>query len=400
MRHIIHFDGDAFFVSCEQARNPTLKGKPVVTGQEKGIASALSYEAKALGISRGMPISMIRREFPTAIILPGDYHLYAQFASNMYRILKRFTENVEQYSIDECFADISDVPDPVSFGKQMKDTLELELGITFGVGLASTKVLAKIASKMKKPAGYTVLEEGKIPEILKTLPIGKVWGIGRQTVHQMDGYGIDSAFDLYNKPFSWVMEHFHKNLKVIWHELHGTSIHPVNTEREKQQSIMRSRMLRRQTKSFEIIWSECVRHIESICDKARMEGSLCTKVYGFLKTEAFTYSRYEIVLSAPTHDPFVVMKAVKPEVKKRCTGVVYRACGVTLSGLIPAQRVTDTLFENTKDTSSIFGAIDRIQARYGLESIYIAGGLQSKHIRGVEDRSEKRLYLPILGSSI
>src|SRR5688572_2309237 len=98
---ILHIDGDSFFVSCEQSLNPSLRGKPVVTGEEKGIASAMSPEAKKLGIHRGMPVFQIRKLYPETIILPGDYDAYALFAERMYTIVRRHAPLVEEYSIDE-----------------------------------------------------------------------------------------------------------------------------------------------------------------------------------------------------------------------------------------------------------------------------------------------------------
>jgi len=106
-RAILHVDGDAFFASCEVARNPALKGKPVVTGQERGIASALTYEAKALGVVRGMSIREIRKRYPSVVVLPSDYATYSLYSRRMYSIVRRYSPCVDEYSIDECFADLT-----------------------------------------------------------------------------------------------------------------------------------------------------------------------------------------------------------------------------------------------------------------------------------------------------
>src|SRR5438045_3577068 len=104
---IVHVDGDAFFVACEVAKDPSLRGKYVVTGKERGIASALSYEAKARGARRGMQLSEIRKLCPGLIILPSDYETYSLYSERMYNIVRRYTPEVEEYSIDECFGDIT-----------------------------------------------------------------------------------------------------------------------------------------------------------------------------------------------------------------------------------------------------------------------------------------------------
>ena len=104
---ILHMDGDAFFVGCEMAEHSELQGKAVVTGGERGIVTALSYEAKALGVTRGLPIFQLRKLFPSVIIRPGDYQTYARYSQSMFDIVRRYSDDVEEYSIDECFADLT-----------------------------------------------------------------------------------------------------------------------------------------------------------------------------------------------------------------------------------------------------------------------------------------------------
>ena len=104
---IFHVDGDAFFVGVEIAKNPKLRGLPVITGEERGIATALSYEAKALGVTRGMPVFQIKKQFPSVLILPGDYKSYVEYSDKMFAIVGRYAYGVEEYSIDECFADLT-----------------------------------------------------------------------------------------------------------------------------------------------------------------------------------------------------------------------------------------------------------------------------------------------------
>jgi DNA polymerase IV len=101
-RAILHIDADAFFASCEQSRNPRLKGKPVVTGKERGIAASMSYEAKARGVTRGMPVWQIKKVCPDAVLLPSDYETYSLLSLRLFNIVRRYTPDVEEYSIDEC----------------------------------------------------------------------------------------------------------------------------------------------------------------------------------------------------------------------------------------------------------------------------------------------------------
>ena len=159
---ILHIDGDAFFASCEQSRRPKLQGRPVVTGKERGIAASMSYEAKACGVTRGMRISDIRKLCPEAVILPSDYETYSLLSKRFFTIVRRYTPEVEEYSIDECFADVTGLRRPlrmsyIQIAERIKRDLDTELGFTFSVGLAPNKVVAKIASKWQKPSGLTAI---------------------------------------------------------------------------------------------------------------------------------------------------------------------------------------------------------------------------------------------------
>jgi DNA polymerase-4/DNA polymerase V len=185
-RAILHIDGDAFFASCEQSRRPQLQGRPVVTGKERGIAASMSYEAKARGVRRGMRLSEIRKICPEAIILPSDYETYSLLSTRFFAIVRRYTPEVEEYSVDECFADVTGLRRPLrmsylQIAERIKQDLDTELGFTFSVGLAPNKVVAKIASKWQKPSGLTVIPGLQLHRYLAQLPVENVWGIGHQT---------------------------------------------------------------------------------------------------------------------------------------------------------------------------------------------------------------------------
>src|SRR3989454_11350529 len=161
-RAILHIDGDAFFASCEQSRRPKLQGRPVVTGKERGIAASMSYEAKVRGVTRGMRLAEIRKRCPEAVILPSDYETYSLLSKRFFALVRRYTPDVEEYSVDECFCDLTGLRRPLrmsyeTMAARIKADLEHDLGLTFAVGLAPTKVVAKLASKWQKPAGLTVI---------------------------------------------------------------------------------------------------------------------------------------------------------------------------------------------------------------------------------------------------
>lgn len=400
-KSIIHIDGDSFFASCEISVNHKLRGKPVVTGQERGIATAMSKEAKALGIFRGMPVYQIRKEYPQAVITHSDYGLYSIFASRMYSIVRRYTPQVEEYSIDECFADITDLEgDHVQIARKIKEDLNKELGMTFSVGLAPTKVLAKLASSRYKPDGFYTLPAGEIREFLKDVPIGKIWGIGPQTSRELQSFGIQTAGEFIARPADWVGEALSKPLLEIWHELNGASLYSVHHERQDDsKSIQQTRTFTPATTDKNFIFSELSKNIEGACVKARHGGLAARKVYYFLKTQEFRYHRFEISFEKPTNIPTDIIEEVRKtfgQVYRR--GIPYRASGITLSGLVPEAMAQETLFAYpTKKNffKDLFKTIDRIEGKYGSHTVVLGSSLEAYKRRG--GRTIKRLRIPFIG---
>src|SRR5512146_2883165 len=197
---IVHVDADAFFASCEQAIHPELRGRPVVTGKERGIVAAASYEAKARGVSRGVRLSDVKKLCPDAVILPSDYETYSLFSLRMFEIMRRFSPDVEEYSIDEAFVDLTGLRRSFHgpyemIAENIRKTIEKELGITVSAGVSLSKVLAKIGSKHKKPNGLTMIPGREIHLILADLPVEKVWGIGPNTAAFLNKHGVRTALD-------------------------------------------------------------------------------------------------------------------------------------------------------------------------------------------------------------
>ena len=244
---ILHLDADAFFASCEQAIHPELKGRPVITGKERGIVSAASYEAKAKGVKRGMRLFEVKKACPDAIIVPSDYETYSLFSVRMFEILRRFSPNVEEYSIDEAFVDITGMRRSFhgSYGTiagKMQEAVEKELGITASIGVSLTKVLAKIGSKHKKPNGLTLIPGREIHLYLEKLPVEKIWGIGPNTSEFLGKFGIKTALEFARKDERFIQKHLSKPYQEIWHKLNRRSVYPVITEsKSSYQSISKTK---------------------------------------------------------------------------------------------------------------------------------------------------------------
>lgn len=383
-------DGDAFFVAVEISKNPKLKGLPVVTGEEKGIVSALSYEAKAFGVVRGMPIFQIKKQFPNIIILPGDYKSYAKYSKMMFDIVRRYIDVVEEYSIDECFADLTghDLPLKMSYeqiAEKIKREINEELNLSISLGIASTKVLAKLASKWQKPNGFTVIKNERINDFLDKTAIDKIWGIGTQTSIFLKRKGIKTALDFVNKNENWIQENLSKPYKILWYELKGISILKVDGEkRALYSSIQKTQSFHPHTNNIDFLLSELSKHVENACAKARYYNLVPKYISFFIKTKDFRYISYKIKLETPTNTPESIYAHIKYNFDKIYhKDFLYRTTGITIFDLVPDSHIQSDLFgfdDKVQKFKKIHSQIDKIQNKYGRRAIYLASAHNSLKI--------------------
>ena len=384
-RAILHIDGDAFFASCEVAKNPKLKGKPVITGLERGIASALTYEAKARGVKRGMRVSDIRRICPDAVLLPSDYETYSLYSTRMFAIVRRYTPTVEEYSIDECFAELTGLRRPLrmSYGEiaqSIKHDLDSELGITFSLGLAPTKVLEKIASKWKKPSGLTFIPGNRAHLFLAELPVGKVWNIGPQTEAHLATLGVRMALQFARKDEEWIRKHFTKPQREIWLELHGECVYGLETEEKHDYaSISKTKTFTPPSRDRDFVFSQLSKNIENACIKARRHGLAARVAIIYLKTQDFRGEGVECSLSAATSIPGDVIRVIRPAFEKIFRQEKeYRATGVILTKLAEDRIRQPDLFGETlriEKMQNLYGQIDAIARKFGKHSVVLGSSL-------------------------
>jgi DNA polymerase IV len=385
---IVHLDADAFFTSCEQAVHPELKGTPVVTGKERGIVAAASYEAKARGITRGLRIFEVRKICPEAVILPSDYETYSLYSLRMFEILRRFSPDVEEYSIDEAFIDLTGLRRSYhgSYGmiaERMQETIATELDIPVSVGVSVSKVLAKIASKHGKPKGLTVIPGEDIHLYLERLPVGKVWGIGHNTTEFLRKFGITTALQYARREEPFIKRHLSKPYQEIWHELNGRSVYPVVTEsKSSYQSIGKVKTFTPPSGDETFIFAQLSKNLENACIKARRHGLAATRLVFFLRTQGFRDYGMEIRLSRPTAFPASLFEPLKEGFRQVYReGMLYRLTGVALAGLTPESKVRYSLFDDTariEKMSRIYSAIDTLSERFGKHTVYHAASLPTR----------------------
>ena len=419
---ILHIDGDCFFASCEIALNPRLKGQPVVTGQERGIASSMSYEAKSRGVTRGMTLREIKRLCPEAIILPSDYETYSLFSKRMFAIVRRYTNAVEEYSIDECFAELTGLRRPLKMtyrhiAQAIKHDLETELGMTFSVGLGPTQVLAKVASKWKKPSGLTVIPARDAHLFLSRLEVGKVWGIGPNTAALLQQYNIKTAYDFASRPEAWVKLKLTKPFHEIWQELRGIAAYPLNTEEKHEyQSIAKTKTFTPPSMDREFVFAQLSKNVENACIKIRRHGLSAQHCYFFLKTQAFAFQGFELRLSLPTVSPNELLNLIRPHFERLWQqNVLYRATSIILSKLTGVQAGQLDLFGAAVKADAmvmVYKSLDALSAKYGKHTVFLGSSLAAMGTPHPTDRSvaasrkselfrgeteRKRVGVPLLG---
>jgi DNA polymerase IV len=199
-RTILHVDMDAFYAAVEQRDRPELKGKPVIIGADprggrgRGVVATASYEARAFGVSSAMPISQAWKRCPKGVYLPPDMEKYAAVSREVMDVLGRFSDCVEPVSIDEAFLDVTGsrraFGDGEAVGRRLKDSVLKETRLTASVGVAASKLVAKVASDMRKPDGLVVVAPGTEAAFLAPLPIRRLWGVGPKMEEELARLGV------------------------------------------------------------------------------------------------------------------------------------------------------------------------------------------------------------------
>ena len=385
---ILHLDADAFFASCEQAIHPELKGRPVITGKERGIVAAASYEAKARGVQRGVRLSEVKKLCPDAVILPSDYETYSLFSVRMFEIMRRFSPDVEEYSIDEAFVDLTGLRRSFhgsyeAIAGKMQKAIETELGITVSVGVSLSKVLAKVGSKHKKPNGLTMISGRDIHRYLEGLPLEKVWGIGPNTAAFLRKFGVTSALDFARKDERFVEQHLPKPYQEVWHELNGRSVYPVVLEsKSAYQSISKARTFTPASLDETFVFAQLAKNLENACIKARRYKLAATRLVVFLRTQGFTSSGVEIKLSRPTAYPVELFGPLREGFNQAyLPRTPYRQTGVVLAGLIAESATQYGLFDDNakiEKMSRIYDIVDQLSEKFGKHMLQHAASLPTK----------------------
>lgn len=316
-------DMDAFFASVEQRDNPALKGKPIaVTGAgERTVITTSSYEARAYGVKTGMTTYKAKKLCPHIIFVTGDNRKYTQVCRRLEEICLRFTPDIEIYSIDEVFLDITGshhlLNGPENLARTVKDTVKNELGITCTVGMGSNILIAKLASDLAKPDGFQWIEEDAVASVFETLPVKKLWGIGSHTEEKLSAMGITTCGALGRAPLSLLTKNFGimgERLKAMGS---GRLERPLEIVPPEPKSIGHSITLPEDIWKREEITNCLLRLSEKVGRRARRYGHKGRKITLTVRYADFKTFTKQITLPVHTND----------------TGEIYRSAVTVLDGI-------------------------------------------------------------------
>lgn len=378
MAEIALVDCNNFFVSCEQLMNPMLKDRAVcVLSNNDGCIIARSKEAKAMGIPMGYPLFKAKKEFKNVIYISRNFGLYHDISNRIIMKLLSYTPDVEQYSIDEAFLDLTGLKKLYRCSYEeiiarIKKEIEQEIGVPVSIGLAPSKTLAKLACEQakKNPAlnGLYRIRFKDIDKILARTYIENVWGIGKNTAALFHKYGIYKCSEIVKQNEFWLKKIWGKRGLELKAELSGISAYSVNSKAELPKSIQKTSAFSKFTNDKEYIKGSLHYHSHQVCSKLRKLGLQTEIIFVMLRTKDFQVFTEKIVLPEATDSEFLVNQyADKLLDKIYMPDIIYRSSGIFAEKLTEKSASQLFLFEDKKmqKAQRLAQLWDKFENKYG-----------------------------------
>jgi DNA polymerase IV len=377
-RHIAHFDLDAFFVSVETLRNPKLRGKPLMVGggSDRGVVAACSYEARKYGIHSAMPMKVARRLCPDAIIIKSDFEAYSKYSRLVTEVIKDAVPIFEKASIDEFYIDLTGMDKffgCLQFTDQLKKRINKESGLPISWGLASNKLISKVATNEVKPNGQLEIPFGNEKGFLAPLSVIKIPGVGKETGYKLLKMGVETVKVLSEIPVEMMENLLGKSGIDLWRKANGIDETPVIPYHE-QKSISTETTFQTDTIDMAFLHSQLVRMTEEIAFQLRQQNKLtgCVTVkVRYSNFETFT-KQITIPYSNADHTLLKIASELFNKLYER--RLLIRLLGIRFTHLIPGNYQIN-LFEDTQEMINLYQAIDSVKKRFGEKKIIRAVGV-------------------------
>ena len=367
-RYIAHFDLDSFFVSVEMLKDPSLLGKAVVVGgsRDRGVVTTCSYEARKFGVRSAMPMRRAMELCPHAIIVKSSYGLYAKYSAWVTTIIAANAPLYEKASIDEFYIDLTGMDtffNPLEWTIRLRQTIMDETGLPISFGLATNKLVAKIATDEAKPNGYLFVTPGKEKEFLAPLPVEKLGGVGKKSHQTLLVLGIYTIGDILKYDGVLLEKALGKWGTQLIRQANGLSDSVVSPHRESK-SISAENTFEENTLDVDILLAQLVGQAERVAYELRQEKKYATCVAIKFRNANFETTTRQITIPATIADSDIIKAATDLFTKLYVPGTLVRLLGVRLAGL------TDTgaqinLFDNKTEQYALYGAIDSVKNKFG-----------------------------------
>jgi DNA polymerase V len=385
-------DCNSFYASCEQVFRPDLWGKPVVVlSNNDGCVIAANREAKALAdIPMFEPVFKIREQLKAhnVSVFSSNYTFYGEMSQRVMNILHQFSPHVEVYSIDESFINVSGIitTNLTTYASEIRNRIFQYTGLPVGVGIAKTKVLAKVANHIAKKfhkqlnTVYVIDTEEKRIKALKWLKIRDVWGVGRQHARRLEKIGVHTAYDFTQLSAGWVCRHMTVVGLRIWDELQGRPRLGIQELPKPKKGIGTAKSFGRPLEDLSLIEEACAYYISEVAEVLRAQKSCANYINVFLHTNRFSLKDAQyansttITLPVATNDTLSLIAAAKKALHQIYKpGFRYKKVGVCLLGIIPQEFVQGNLFyPQKKNVQALMEVFDRLNYKYGKAKVYSA----------------------------
>jgi DNA polymerase-4 len=367
-RYIAHFDLDSFFVSVEMLQDPSLLGKAVVVGgsRDRGVVTTCSYEARKFGVRSAMPMRKAMELCPHAIIVKSSYGLYAKYSAWVTNIIAANAPLYEKASIDEFYIDLTGMDtffNPLEWTIRLRQTIMDETGLPISFGLATNKLVAKIATDEAKPNGYLFVTPGKEKEFLAPLPVEKLGGVGKKSHQTLLGLGIYTIGDILKYDAGLLEKALGKWGTQLIRQANGLSDSVVSPHRESK-SISAENTFEENTLDVDILLAQLVGQAERVAYELRQEKKYATCVAIKFRNANFETSTRQITIPATIADSDIIKAATDLFTKLYVPGTMVRLLGVRLAGLTDTGAQTN-LFDNKTEQHALYEAIDSVKNKFG-----------------------------------
>ena len=371
-RAVLHVDMDAFYASVEQHDDPTLVGKPLIVGgvAGRGVVAAASYEVRKYGVHSAMPMSTALRLCPHAVCVRPRMQRYKAVSDQVFSVFHEITPLVQGLSLDEAFLDVTASQalfgDSVAIARRIKARIQEVTGLTASVGVATNKLVAKIASDLNKPDGLTIVPEARLREVLDPLSVRRLPGLGRKTGAKVEAAGIQTLGELRNAPDSVLRPLFGRYTQRVRERAAGIDDRPVIPEHDEK-SLSAEDTFEQDIGDPRVLQAQLTRLAELACERLRRKqltaGCIGVKIR---RADFVTFTRQRAV-APPTHDGRTIGNVARELFARwlaEASGAKLRLLGVVLTDLSPASQLG--LFEDTPPhTTRLDAALDEARARFG-----------------------------------